>query len=123
MTFNLSLSAADLLLLLARDLSHDLVVRHLGVGFLRETNHASTTGHLSIAGLGITAFMLFVFDQNGTTGALFKNMYVLDHMAILFKIIIVGATALVLFISIDYVREFRSLRVNIISWSSCRQSA
>jgi NADH-quinone oxidoreductase subunit N len=107
MTFNLSLSAADLILLLPEIFLTIWLCVILALDFsLKRITHQQL-GHLSIAGLGITALMLLVFDQNGTTGTLFKNMYVLDHLAIFFKIIIVGATALVLFISIDYVREFR----------------
>jgi NADH-quinone oxidoreductase subunit N len=107
MTFNLSLSAADLILLLPEIFLTIWLCVILALDFsLKRITHQQL-GHLSIAGLGITALMLLVFDQNGTTGTLFKNMYVLDHLAIFFKIIIMGATALVLFISIDYVREFR----------------
>ena len=107
MTFNLSLSAADLILLLPEIFLTIWLCVILALDFsLKRITHQQL-GHLSIAGLGITALMLLVFDQNGTTGTLFKNMYVLDNLAIFFKIIIVGATALVLFISIDYVREFR----------------
>ncbi|UCH91353.1 MAG: NADH-quinone oxidoreductase subunit N [Nitrospirota bacterium] len=107
MTFNLSLSAADLLLLLPEIFLTIWLCVILALDFsLKKITHQQL-GHLSIAGLGITALMLLSFDQNGTTGALFKNMYVLDPLAIFFKIIIVGASALVLFISIDYVREFR----------------
>ena len=107
MTFNLSLSGADLLLLLPEIFLTIWLCIILALDFsLKRITHQQL-GHLSIAGLGITALMLLVFDQNSITGALFKNMYVLDHLAIFFKIIIVGATALVLFLSIDYVREFR----------------
>jgi NADH-quinone oxidoreductase subunit N len=107
MTFNLSLSAADLILLLPEIFLTIWLCVILALDFSVKRITHQQLGHLSIAGLGITALMLLVFDQNGTTGALFKNMYVLDHMAIFFKILIVGASALVLFISIDYVREFR----------------
>ena len=107
MTFNLSLSAADLILLLPEIFLTIWLCVILALDFSVKRITHQQLGHLSIAGLGITAIMLLVFDQNGTTGALFKNMYVLDHMAIFFKILIVGASALVLFISIDYVREFR----------------
>lgn len=107
MTFNLSLSAADLILLLPEIFLTIWLCVILALDFSVKRITHQQLGHLSIAGLGITALMLLNFDQNGTTGALFKDMYVLDHMAIFFKILIVGASALVLFISIDYVREFR----------------
>ncbi|MBH0187748.1 MAG: NADH-quinone oxidoreductase subunit N [Nitrospira sp.] len=44
------------------------------------------------------------------SGALFGNMFVLDRMAIFFKIFIVGSTALVILASIQYVERFRFFR-------------
>ena len=107
MTFNLDLTAADLLLLLPEIFLTLWLCVVLSLDFsLKRITHQQLA-YLSIGGLGVTALILFGFDQASTTGALFKNMFVLDHLAILFKIIIVVSTALVLFMSIDYVREFR----------------
>ncbi len=107
MTFNLSLTVADLILLLPEIfLTIWLCVILALDSFLKRITHQQLA-YLSIAGLAVTASMLFVFDQYGITGALFKNMYVLDHMAIFFKILIVGASALVVFMSIDYVNKIR----------------
>jgi NADH-quinone oxidoreductase subunit N len=110
MTFQLTLSAADLLLLLPEIFLTLWLCVVLSLDFsLKRITHQQL-GYLSIAGLGITALILLGFDQAGTTGALFKNMFVLDRLAIFFKLIIVGATALVLFMSIDYVQDFRFFR-------------
>ena len=73
---------------------------------MRKVQH-QTLAYLSIGGVIVTMFTLIWFDQVGITGALFKNMFVLDRLAIFFKIFILIATALVLFISIDYVKAFR----------------
>jgi NADH-quinone oxidoreductase subunit N len=110
MTFNLSLSVADLILLLPEIFLSIWLCVILGLdSFLKRMTHQQLA-YTSIAGLTVTALILFTFDQNGTTGTLFKDMFVLDHMAIFFKIIIVGATTLVLFMSIDVVQEFRFFR-------------
>ncbi len=107
MIFQLTLSAADLLLLLPEIFLTLWLCVILSLDFsLKRITHQQLA-YLSIAGLGITALILFGFDQAGTTGALFKNMFVLDRMALFFKLIIVGATALVLFMSMDYVQDFR----------------
>lgn len=107
MTFNLSLTVADLILLLPEIfLTIWLCVILALDSFLKRITHQQLA-YLSIAGLAVTASMLFVFDQYGITGALFKNMYVLDHLAIFYKIVILIATAMVIFISIDYVHKIR----------------
>ncbi len=110
MTFNLTLTGADLLLLLPEIFLTLWLCLVLSLDFsLKRITHQQL-GHLCIGGLGVTALILFWFDQTGTTGALFKDMFVLDHMAIFFKIFIVVATAVVLSISLDYVKEFRFFR-------------
>ena len=107
MTFNLTLTGADLLLLLPEIFLTIWLCVVLSVDFsMRKISH-ETLAHLSIGGLLVTTFILFWFDQAGITGALFKDMYVLDHLAIFFKIMILIATAMVIFISIDYVKSFR----------------
>jgi NADH-quinone oxidoreductase subunit N len=45
--------------------------------------------------------------MEGVSGTLFANMFVLDRMALFFKILIVGATMLVILASKDYVQRFR----------------
>lgn len=110
MTFNLTLSSADLLLLMPEIFLTLWVCVLLCLDFsLRQMTHRQLA-YLSIGGLGITALMLVGMDIGGTTGALFKHMFVLDRLALFFKILIVLATALVVFISIDYVRDFRFFR-------------
>ena len=107
MTFDLALSGSDLILLLPEILLTVWLCVVLSVDFsLRNVQH-QTLAYLSIGGLVATLGILIGFDQVGVTGALFKNMFVLDRLAIFFKIFILLATTLVIFISIDYVRDFR----------------
>ena len=107
MTFNLALSASDLLLLLPEILLTLWLCVILSIDFSMRNVQHQTLAYLSIGGVIVTMFTLIWFDQVGITGALFKDMFVLDRLAIFFKIFILIATALVLFISIDYVKSFR----------------
>jgi len=110
LTFNLTLSSSDLLLLLPEIFLTLWLCVVLCLDFsLKRITHQQLA-YLSIGGLGVTGLLLLGFDVAGTTGALFKNMFVLDRLALFFKILIVLASSLVLFISIDYVREFRFFR-------------
>ncbi|MGD9853139.1 MAG: NADH-quinone oxidoreductase subunit N [Nitrospirales bacterium] len=107
LTFNLTLSGSDLLLLTPEIFLTLWLCVVLCLDFsLKRITHQQLA-YLSIGGLGITGLMLIGMDVTGTTGALFKNMFVLDRLALFFKILVVLATSLVLFISIDYVRDFR----------------
>ena len=107
MTFNLALSGSDLLLLLPEILLTLWLCVVLSIDFSMRNVQHQTLAYLSIGGIIVTMFTLIWFDQVGITGALFKDMFVLDRLAIFFKIFILIATALVLFISIDYVKSFR----------------
>src|SRR5680860_23368 len=110
MIFQLDLSVADLLLLLPEIFLTLWLSLLLSLDFSLKRMTHQQLAYLSIAGLAVTGLILLVFDQAGTTGALFKNMFVLDRMAIVFKLIIVGTTVLVLFMSMDYVQDFKFFR-------------
>ena len=58
----------------------------------------------------LTLACLAWFDITGLTGTLFGKMFVLDRMAIFFKVIILLATVLVICLSIDYVHKFSFFR-------------
>jgi NADH-quinone oxidoreductase subunit N len=62
--------------------------------------------YLSIAGLVATLGILAWFDIGGLSGELFGNMFVVDRLALFFKMLIVGATVLIVLVSIDYVHRF-----------------
>jgi NADH-quinone oxidoreductase subunit N len=63
--------------------------------------------YLSVLGLAVVLANLIWFDRAGVTGTLFNHMFVMDRMAIFFKIFIVAATILVILASMDYVRRFK----------------
>ncbi|MEK7294850.1 MAG: proton-conducting transporter membrane subunit, partial [Nitrospirota bacterium] len=63
--------------------------------------------YLSVLGLAVVLANLVWYDRAGVTGTLFNHMFVLDRMAIFFKIFIVATTILVILASIDYVKRFK----------------
>ena len=107
MTFNLTLSGSDLLLLAPEIFLTLWLCVVLAIDFsFRDIDHESLA-YLSVGGIIATLINLIWFDYVGVTGSLFKDMFVLDGVAIFFKIIILLATALTLLISVDYVKNFR----------------
>jgi NADH-quinone oxidoreductase subunit N len=107
MTFNLSLSGSDLLLMLPEIVLTLWLCVVLIVDFAMPRLPKDRIAYLSLAGLGLVLLNLVWFDRAGVTGTLFANMFVVDRLAIFFKVFVVGATALVILASMDYVRRFR----------------
>lgn len=107
MTFNLTLSGSDLLLLAPEIFLTIWLCVVLAIDFSFKHLDHENLAYLSIGGVLATLINLIWFDYVGVTGSLFKDMFVLDGVAIFFKIIILLATALVLLISVDYVKNFR----------------
>ena len=110
MTFTLTLSFADLLLLLPEIVLTCWLCIIVIVDFSVPRLPKEQLAILSITGLLATLGCLVWFDVTHVSGALFGNMFVLDRMAIFFKIFIVGSTALVILASIQYVERFRFFR-------------
>lgn len=110
MTFTLTLSFADLLLLLPEIVLTCWLCIVVIVDFAVPRLPKEQLAILSITGLLATLGCLVWFDMTHVSGALFGNMFVLDRMAIFFKIFIVGSTALVILASIQYVERFRFFR-------------
>ncbi|MBH0182324.1 MAG: NADH-quinone oxidoreductase subunit N [Nitrospira sp.] len=110
MTFTLTLSFADLLLLLPEIVLTCWLCVIVIVDFAFPRLPKEQLAILSITGLLATLGCLVWFDVTHVSGALFGNMFVLDRMAIFFKIFIVGSTALVILASIQYVERFRFFR-------------
>ncbi len=107
MTFTLTLSGADLLLLLPEMLLTVWLCVVLSVDFAMPRLPKEHLAYLSVGGLaGVLACLLW-FDLAGISGTLFAHMFVLDRLALFFKIFVVGATILVILASVDYVRRFR----------------
>ena len=107
MDFNLSLSGSDLLLLLPESLLTFWLCVVLTVDFVWPRMPKEQLAYLSVGGLAAVLGTLVWFDQGGLSGTLFNNMFVLDRMALFFKIFIVLSTMLVILASMDYVHRFR----------------
>lgn len=107
MTFNLTMSGSDLLLLLPEILLTFWLCVVLIVDFAVPKLPKARLAYLSVAGLAAVLVTLIWFDRTGVTGTLFHDMFVVDRLAVFFKIFVVGATILIILVSVDYVRRFR----------------
>lgn len=110
MTFQLSLSASDLLLMLPEIFLTLWLCVVLIVDFSWPRLPKEHIATISLVGLLGTLGCLAWLDVSHVSGALFHNMFVLDRLAIFFKIFIVMASALVVLASSDYVEKFRFFR-------------
>lgn len=110
MTFDLTLSGSDLLLLAPEIFLTIWLCVVLAVDCTRRTIDHRTLAYLSVGGVVAALVMLIGFDVADVRGALFKDTFVLDGVAIFFKIFVLVATALVLLCSVDYVRSFKFFR-------------
>src|SRR5215510_1238293 len=110
MTFSLTLSPSDLLLLLPEMLLTFWICLVLTIDFAFPRLPKEQVAYLSIGGLAITLGCLAWFDVTGITGTLFANMFVLDRMALFFKMFIVVATILVIIASIEFAHRFTFFR-------------
>jgi NADH-quinone oxidoreductase subunit N len=110
MNFTLTMSGADLLLLLPELFLTAWLCVLLIVDFSFRRIQQEHLAYLSVAGLAATFACLAWFDVNGISGSLFGRMFVVDRMALFFKIFIAGATILVILLSIDYVHRFSFFR-------------
>ncbi len=107
MTFNLILSGSDLLLLAPEIFLTIWLCVVLAIDFSFKNLDHENLAYLSVGGVIATLINLIWFAYVGVEGSLFKDMFVLDGVAIFFKIIILIATVLVLLMSIDYVKRIR----------------
>ena len=107
MTFTLSMTAADLLLLLPEILLTLWLCLILTLDFSVRRLPQKQLAYLSIVGLAAVLLTLIWFNLDGVTGTLFNRMFVVDGLALFFKMFIVVATMLVILVSIDYVTRFR----------------
>jgi NADH-quinone oxidoreductase subunit N len=110
MTFQLALSFSDLLLLLPEIFLTLWLCVVLIADFAFPRLPKEQLAYLSVVGLIVTLGALAWLDVNQVSGALFGNMFVLDRMALFFKMFIVGATILVILASIEYVHRFTFFR-------------
>jgi len=107
MTFDLSLSLSDLLLMLPELWITIWICVVLCLNFVIRRLTTRDIGWLSVGGLGLALGFLLWYYAAGTQGVLFKGMFVLDRLALFFKIFVVGAGILVIMSSMDFVGRFR----------------
>ena len=107
MTFSLNLTGSDLILMLPEIILTLWLCGVLIVDFAMPKLPKEQLAYLSVCGLAIVFANLFWFDMEGRERHAVCNMFVLDRMALFFKILIVGATMLVILASKDYVQRFR----------------
>ena len=110
MSFTLSLSGADLLLLLPEIYLTLWICMLLAIDAVPSRVSKKVIGNLSVVGLFSTLITLFWFYANGKTGTLFNQMFVLDPMAIYFKIFIIVSTIFVVWMSIEAVERFPAFK-------------
>ncbi len=110
MSFTLNLSFSDLFLLLPEIFLTCWLCVIITVDFVSPRLPKERLAYLSVGGLLATLGCLAWFDMNQVSGTLFGNMFVLDRMAIFFKIFILGSTILVILASIEYVDRFTLFR-------------
>ena len=110
MTFSLTISLADLLLLLPEIFLTCWLCLIVIFDFTFPRMSKDQLAFLSVGGLVATFACLAWFDIAHISGTLFGNMFVLDRMAIFFMMFIVATTALVILISVQYVDRFTFFR-------------
>ena len=96
MTFSLTMSPSDLLLLLPEIILTCWICLVLIVDFSFPRLPKEQLAYLSVAGLVATLGSLLWFDIAGISGTLFADMFVVDRMALFFKMFVVVATMLVI---------------------------
>lgn len=106
MEFSLQISAADLLLLAPELLLTGLLCLILGLDFAVPKGDKRILAYLSNVGLVVILAVLGQMAVSGMQGELFGGMFVLDPLALFFKIFIVVSTILIIAISPDYARRF-----------------
>jgi NADH-quinone oxidoreductase subunit N len=110
MNFELNMTISDLLLLLPEIVLTLWLCLVLIVDFAFPRLAKEQLAYLSVVGLVVTLGCLAWFDISQISGVLFKNMFVLDRMAIFFKMFVVVASILVILASIEYVNRFAFFR-------------
>jgi NADH-quinone oxidoreductase subunit N len=105
MPFTFTMTPADVWLLMPEILMTGLLSVILFLDFLFPRIGKTALAWLSIAGMGGIFVLLADFFIEGRHGAMFKDMYVVDPLAIFFKAFILGTTILVFLASMDYLKK------------------
>ena len=110
MEFTLSMSASDLLLMLPELLLTGLLCLVLCLDFIVPKMSKHGLAWLTVIGLGGILVTLVWMFASGLHGTLFKGMFVLDALALFFKILVVLAMMLVVLVSLDYLKRIALFR-------------
>lgn len=77
----------------------------LSIDFMSSKVKKVHLAYLSMAGIGLVCLQLVGYFSSGKSGALFNNMFVLDPLAIFFKLFVLFSTILIILSSIDYLER------------------
>ncbi|HET6464428.1 MAG TPA: proton-conducting transporter membrane subunit, partial [Nitrospiria bacterium] len=110
MPFTFTMTPADVWLLMPEILMTGLLSVILFLDFLFPRIGKTALAWLSIAGMGGIFVLLADFFIEGRHGAIFKDMYIVDPLAIFFKAFILGTTILVFLASMDYLKKVPHFR-------------
>jgi len=110
MPFTFTMTPADVELLMPEILMTGLLSVILFLDFLFPRIGKTQLAWLSIAGMGGIFVLLADFFIEGRHGAMFKDMYIVDPLAIFFKAFILGTTILVFLASMDYLKKVPHFR-------------
>jgi NADH-quinone oxidoreductase subunit N len=110
MPFTFTMTPADVWLLMPEILMTGLLSVILFLDFLFPRVGKTTLAWLSIAGMGGIFILLADFFIEGRHGTIFREMYIVDPLAIFFKAFILGTTILVFLASMDYLKKVPHFR-------------
>ena len=110
MPFTFTMTAADAGLLMPEILMTILLSVVLCLDFLLPKRGKTFLAYLSIAGMGGILWLLGAYFLEGRSGTLFNRMFVLDPLAIFFKMFVLVVTILVILSSIDYLKKVPAFR-------------
>ncbi len=82
----------------------------ISIDFLFPKFGKDKLAYLSLAGTSLICLQLIGFFASGKSGTLFSGMFVLDPLAIFFKIFVLIATLLIVLSSIDYINKAKYFR-------------
>ncbi|MFQ5949429.1 MAG: NADH-quinone oxidoreductase subunit N, partial [Nitrospiria bacterium] len=106
----LNLSELDLSLLAPEIWMTLLACLVISIDFLCPKMHKNGLAILSMAGIVLIILQLTGFFVSGKSGTLFSTMFVLDPLAIFFKIFVLVSTLLIILSSIDYINQAQYFR-------------
>jgi len=87
-----------------------LVCLVISIDFLFPKVGKDRLAYLSLAGCGLIGLQLIGYFSSGKSGTLFGGMFILDPLALFFKIFVLIAAVLIILSSIDYINKAKYFR-------------